>query len=351
MFDDITQESIRADILARMVDWDVREGEFASDLAAAVSYQIWELYQVLRGMLSIVFVDEGSGGFIDLWAATLGMSRKEGSAASGVIQFEGTAGLIIPAGTIFLTANAQEFSLLADVTLDADGSASGKAQAVQDGAAGNIEAGELVRMYVNMTGLTHFTNEVFTGGTDAESDLALVTRYALRRMETPASGNLADYRQWALAVDGVGAVRVVDLEDGPGTVGILLADSNMQPASDDIVAEVVDYIESMRPIGMEAAPHVRAGTALPIDIAAEVTLDGSIGEDELQAALAQGLADYLAGIVFTDANVLYSRVLLLLLSIDGVLDFQSLTLNGTEGNIAVDYTEIPVVGTVEVTAR
>ncbi len=64
------------------------------------------------------------------------------------------------------------------------------------------------------------------------------------RLSSPASGSAGEaangangwqYRQWALSVAGVGDAKVVELAQGPGTVGVTIVDSNMAPASPEIV--------------------------------------------------------------------------------------------------------------------
>lgn len=48
--------------------------------------------------------------------------------------------------------------------------------------------------------------------------------------EAPPNGaNGWQYRQWALSVAGVGDAKVVELSQGPGTVGVTIVDSNMAP--------------------------------------------------------------------------------------------------------------------------
>ena len=48
------------------------------------------------------------------------------------------------------------------------------------------------------------------------------------KVRLPAtSGNAYHYQQWALEVSGVGAAKVFPLDNGPGTVGILVVDNDM----------------------------------------------------------------------------------------------------------------------------
>ena len=49
-------------------------------------------------------------------------------------------------------------------------------------------------------------------------------------------------------------------------------------------------------------------------------------------------------------TVIYNRILALLLTIDGVVDAQSLTVSGGSVDVTVQAGQVPTVGTVEVTA-
>lgn len=94
-------------------------------------------------------------------------------------------------------------------------------------------------MLVNLPGLEGYTNGQGEGGTDRESDEALYLRVVEARQRPATSGNGWDYRRWALAVEGVGEVKVVELWNGPGTVGLTLTDSNFRGASPEIIQAVL----------------------------------------------------------------------------------------------------------------
>ena len=112
-----------------------------------------------------------------------------------------------------------------------------------------MEAGAIDRMYVNLTGLTDYHSEAAAGGTDAESDAALLARVRERVQRPPTSGNGYQYRQWAMEVAGVGSAKVVELPGGPGTVGVTLVDSNDRAPAEGIVEAVEAHIREEMPIG------------------------------------------------------------------------------------------------------
>ena len=56
--------------------------------------------------------------------------------------------------------------------------------------------------------------------------------------------NDADYIKWAKEVPGIGDCIVEPAIEGPGTVGLILVDSNGQPASSTLVTAVYNHIVS-----------------------------------------------------------------------------------------------------------
>lgn len=240
-----------------------------------------------------------------------------------------------------------EFALDAAVTLGQDGTGTGPVTASEVGAAYNVAAGALTRMYVNLAGVTGWQSGAAAGGADAESSEALFARLSAR-LQTPAtSGNAYQYRQWALAVPGVGDARVLPLWNGAGTVKVLLAGDDLGPVDGAVVSAAAAYIEEERPIGADVT--VRSAEALTVDVAAAVTIDGTTTRDEVRAALVSNLDTYLQGLAFQAETVVYSQVLYRLLAIPGVTDYTSLTLNGGTGNLTIGAEQVPVPGTVTVT--
>ena len=60
------------------------------------------------------------------------------------------------------------------------------------------------------------------------------------------SGNVYHYQQWALEVSGTGAAKVFPLADGPGTVTVLVVDSDKKISSSLPGRTAEAYIETMR---------------------------------------------------------------------------------------------------------
>lgn len=363
MFEDISVEGIKSDMLARLANSDLqtREGSFANDVLSAAALEIYNLYHSMDALLPIFYLDETSGEYIDKQAAVFGLIRKAGTKAACTITFTGSDGSVVPAGAAFYTQAGLAYSLDAAVTISA-GTATGTLTAAEVGDAYNIGAGEIVTALKNYSGVTGYANAAATGGTDSETDAALLARYLNQLRRAPTSGNPYHYQQWAESVDGVGAARIVSKWDGPGTVKVILASQDMEPVDETVRAAAVAYIETQRPVG----PAVTAvsATAHDLAVAATITIDGTTTLATVQAAFQAALESYLQDLAksaFADAidldfetledktyTVSYNRVSYLLLSIPGVRDFSALAVGGGTANITIAADEVPVLTEVTV---
>ena len=243
MYEDMTPEKIRGRILGRLkTDLQTREGSFTNDIIAAAAEEISEAYHSLDALIPAFYVDETSGPYIDKQAGTVGIVRKAGTKARCGVTFTGADGTAIPAGAVYYTASGLAFYLEAPVTLR-DGAGEGTLLAAEPGDAYNIAAGEIVTALRNYSGVSDFTNSAADGGADPETDGALLGRY-LERMRKPAtSGNPWHYQRWAKEVEGIGAARIVSKWNGPGTVKVIVADQDLQPATAAAVSACAAHIE------------------------------------------------------------------------------------------------------------
>lgn len=352
MYEDRTQENIQAEILARMGgDTPVQEGSFYDLVTRGVAYAIARCYGMYGKLLGVAFPTAESGEAVAWRAADYGITRKEGQRAQAVLALTGTAGAQIPAGTACVTLSGLEFDTLDAVTLDADGAGQAAAQAAGVGAQYNVPAGAICRLLTNVQGLATVANPATAeGGMDAESDASLFARLDAFRKRPATSGNLAQYEQWAREVPGVGDAHAIDIWDGPGTVKVVLVDMELLPVTEEVRAACAAYLETARPAG-GVAVTVEGAERVTIDVSVQVTLDTSTTLGEVKAALEDGLRAYLRTLTFRATQLIYNRVAYLLLGLPGVADFTGLTVCGGTANIPLGATQVPVLGTVEVTAH
>lgn len=350
-FDSLTPEGIQDMLRAFIEDklgLSTAEGTLLQIILAPGAYVFWEGLQALRAQVPISFVNETSGSFIDKNAAGYGITRKQGTAASVLLTFTGSAGTTIPAGTLCVTQDGLGFATDEALTLGETGSGTVTATADAVGTAYNVPAGAIISMQQAVSGVTALTNEeAAAGGTDPETDAALFARLDAYKKTPPTSGNDRHYHQWALAVNGVGAASVIRCWDGPGTVKVIIADMALRPVEEELRAEVAAYIETQRPVTAEVTVESAAG--VPVEVSVTVETDGTVSKPATEQTLTERLAEYLGEIAFTEgAEVVYNRVLAIVMGLPGVTDCSSLTVNGGTANVPLDATQIPMLGTVTV---
>lgn len=350
-FDSLTPEGVQ-DMLRAFVEDDLGlcagEGGLLNIILAPGAYVFWEALQALRAQVPISFVDETSGAYIDKAAAAYGITRKPGTPASVDVTFTGTANAVVPAGTMCVTADGLGFLTDEELTLGEDGSGTVSATSDDVGAVYNVPAQAIVTTQESVAGVSGVTNDAAAaGGTDPETDAALFARLDAYRKTPPTSGNDRHYHQWALEVNGIGAASVIRCWDGPGTVKVIVADMELRPVEEDKVAEVAAYIETQRPVTAEVT--VESAEGVGVQVAVTVETDGTVSKSNTEQAFTDRLAEYLGTLAFqTGAEVVYNRVLAIVMGLDGVTDCSGLTVNGGTANVPLDADEVPLLGTVTV---
>lgn len=347
LFENVTPEVILERVLSRMdTELQTREGSYAYDQAAPISFEIWRVLMTLDELVEAFYVSENSGPYLDAHARLFAMSRREGTRAAARMTFLGRDGTVVPAGSLFYAAGGLEFQLAEDVTLK-EGAGTGYLLASGVGAKYNVPTGAIDQAGRTIAGLEGFSNEEAQGGADPESDADLFARLEEKRKRPPTSGNEAHYWEWALSVNGVGAVRVTPLWKGPGTVLVLIAGYDRRPVDGAITAACAQYIQTQRPVGADVT--VASAQAVEVGVSARVVLEPGAALTAVETAFTALLDGYLADAAFEEFTVYHHRVGALLMSVEGVLDYEGLALNGGGDNLALDSNQVPVRGKVVLT--
>lgn len=316
------------------------EGTFAFDALSANATEFEKAYAEMSLMMEAAFADTSWGKFLTMRAAEFGVDRKPATKAVGVLTISGNKGIKVPAGSLFDVDDDIQFTTDENCTIGQDGTAEVKITCTTAGDKGNVGAGTINHIPVSIYGVKGCSNEKPTyNGFEEESDKAFLQRY-MTVVRTPAtSGNKYHYYNWAMSIKGVGGCRVLPLWNGPGTVKVLVVNSNMQTASQEIVQEVAGYIETVRPIGADVTVVSPVPKMLNISVSVAGTLD-------VEAFRAE-ITEYLKAKNLDLRHISAAQVIDIIMNQPSVSDCDNVMLNGSS-RVTVLEDEILSIGEVAV---
>ncbi|MFS0727042.1 baseplate J/gp47 family protein [Paenibacillus sp. 1P07SE] len=332
-------------ILQRMLDGvpdgiDKRQGSIIYDALAPAALEMAGLYGELEVNRRLSFAATASGEYLELRGKDYGLERKPATRAlrRGVFLDNEGAPVAVPVGSRYASGGVT----YAVQSQEPAGSYVLRSEVA--GEAGNLPLGALLPLdYMPGLAVAEVT-DVIMAGEEAESDEALRQRYYARVRTPSAGGSKADYLNWAMEVPGVGAARVFPLWDGPGTVKVVIVDTDKRPASEQTVEDTATHIERLRPIG--ASVTVVSATARAVPVSAVIVPAAGYAVSVIAAAFEQLLSEYLARSAFTIPWVSAAMIGTLLLQTPGVIDYSDLRVDGGTVNIPLDEDEIGVPGEV-----
>lgn len=290
------------------------------------------------------------GSYLDDLAQVWSIQRLAATAAEGVVTFTGANGTVIAAGTVVGVNPVEEnepaptFETIAGGTIGGGGTIELAVRAVEPGAEGNVAAGSITAPSTPLPGVTFINAEPTSGGTDPETDEALVERL-LEEFAGKGGGTVRDYRVWAREHPGVGHATVIPVWDGPNTVLVIITGPDGEPTSTETVEALQAELDPVPGKGSGKAPvgaTVTVQTAALLNVTITATLDfeegysltGFGGTIALEAQIKKAVATYVAS-VQAGGEVVRSQVEGRIAVVPGVHDVGDATLNGKEENLAV----------------
>ena len=322
------------------------------DLLAAASIPMEELAAQLQETAEKLDPANLTGEELESYIKSRsGLTRNPPTYASGILQVTGNG--TVNEGDLFESAGGIQFAAAA--TVEISGSGEVPIRCTTPGAAGNLPAGSVTMMPVQIAGIVSVSNsDTLSGGYDAETDQAYYDRYLLRLQTPPTSGNQYHYRLWALEVTGVGGVQIYSLGHGDNTVDVVLIDVDGQPADEELIGRVQAHIDpGSKGLGEGEAPigaycYVSGAEAVKLALSMTVqTLPGA-EQETVTAAIKAAVAAYLKGVAFAQDYVSYARINAAVLEAEGVQDVSGLTVNGATANVAIGERQVAVLGEVSI---
>lgn len=339
-------------------DIDDMPGGFPYDFTMPTALEKSELIQYhLVRTLMLMFPQFAWGEWLEYHAQQIDLVRKSATYATGEVLINGVTDTEIPAQFAVCSATTGTESAIVfytneGVVIPESGSVTVSVTAAISGTASNVKANTITMMLKPLNGISELTNpEPMTGGTEAESDEDLRERvmeeYASKGMSYV--GNDSDYKRWAKEVDGVGDVVVISEE--PGTVKLIIMDSNGDPANDALLEAVYNYIYSPDEPDKRKSPTgvtliVSAPEIVYLTLCCTATLESGYTAQEVTEAFEAGLLDYYKATP-EEGIIKLKEIEALLINTAGVYDFVNLTINGQAQNIEISKYQYPQTVSVD----
>ncbi|MEG2222103.1 MAG: baseplate J/gp47 family protein [Oscillospiraceae bacterium] len=344
------------EIYQRLLDGFAARAGFTPDDACELSVRLYAVAAELQALavqgdwvLNQSFPQTAQGIYLERHAAMRGLKRSAATKAVGVMRFAvdtaATAPLVIPKGTVCLTAE--------DVRFETDGEASlavgaltveVPATCLSAGLSGNAAAGTITLLAALPAGILRCTNPAaFTGGCDAESDESLRSRVEDSYHRLPNGANAAFYEQVAMGFPEVAAAVAVGRARGVGTVDVCVATAAGLPGQ-ALLDSIRTVLQKKREIAVDVQVLAPTVVKVPVTVALSVAEGYSLQEakDAVTAAL---------GVYFTGKRlgkpVLLAELNRLLYDAAGVANYR---LTAPASDLAANATVLPQLGTLTLTA-
>lgn len=366
-----TYQNLRQEMLDRVPDtYDKRDTAPIPTAISPAAYALAGFYLSLDQVQRAAFIQTAVGESLDLLAVIGGLTRYPASAAVRL----GIFNTAVPIGARFSTINGTNsinFAVTAAATVSEpeEGFTYYQLTAETAGTIGNEYTGPILPI-TTIPGLTSAQiTDILVPGDDTETDDAFRERLIEALNNRPFGGNIADYRQNVLAIDGVGGVQVYPTWNGGGTVKLSVLGADFLPASPTLVENVQNAIDpppnqglglGLAPIGAKVT--VAAPTELTVNVSATLMLAAGYAIGQVQEPVEQAIEAYLLSVrqewdtntsstaVSYAADVYVARITAAIVGVTGVVNATNVQLNGGTADLILTETgetqQVPVLGTV-----
>ena len=323
--------------------YDKNNGSFFYDINAPISIELSSAYKLVETIIARRNVETSTGDDLTRVCDEMGITRHVATFSSGSVVIKGITGAIINKGDL-VASGLINFEIMTNATIPESGTITVAVQSKVLGAVGNVPVGAIKSFPRTLPGITEVTNPApTTGGYDEETDESLKERYYIKVRTPGTSGNKYQYIAWAREVNSVGSAKCFPLWAGNGSVKVVIADTNKRGATQDLITNTFNYIESVRPIG--ATVTVISAIEKPCNITGTVTLSPGQTIEDVQTAFTSTLTAYLKSVAFNTTYISIAQVGNLLLD-TGIVDYIDLKINGVGEPLRLTEEEIAVIGSV-----
>lgn len=359
MHEDETLEVIQERILNRVSDSiDKREGSIIYDATAPMAVELAQLYVSLGNLIDCTFADTAPREYLIRRAAERGLVPTRATYAVGIGVFtsaEDAAGEVeigsrFSSGKYNWTASEKISAGRFYLTCEAAG------------AAPNAETGQLIPIaYID--GLETATLEsIAIYGEDEEDTEVFRQRYFNSFNGQAFGGNKQDYYDKITSQAGVGGCKVYRATNEAGervgahVLAVITSSEHGVPSSALVsaVQKAMDPTatqegDGLAPIGHIC--HIQGATGVKVSIAATITYDTGYSFTALKSHIEAAVDEYLSSLneTWDSQSALAVRISAIeshILTIEGIIDIEGTTLNGTASNLILGENEIALRGDI-----
>jgi len=356
MFEHITMRQIMERMLARVTEVnpniDTRQGSVVWFGLSPAAVEMMIMYTQADAVLNDTFADTARRPYLIKRAAERGLSPYVATKAVWQGEFTPTT-LEIPINSRF------NLNALSCVITERISAGKYKLECETPGSIGNEHSGTLVPAQF-ISGLETATlTGLLVPGEDEEDTEAFRRRYFNNINNQAFGGNVADYTEKAMALAGVGGVKVYPVWQGGGTVRLAIIGSDYSPPS----SELVDYVQTafdpvtnhgeglgLAPIGHTVTVEGVENTTINISVSLTYAAGWSWAAVEPSVHNAIDLYfNEMAQSWMDDPELLIVRISQIesrLLDLAGIIDITGTTINGAAVNYVMGADRIPTRGTV-----
>lgn len=352
MFEEVTFEAVLDRMLDRIDDtYDKRESSPIYAALAPAALEIVNIYAALGDMMDESFADTATRDYLVRIAASRGMAPMEATKAillAEVLPVE----IELERDTEFTS----EESVYRVIDKIRDGVY--RLECKEAGKVGNLYTGQILPVdYI--AGLeSAVIREILIYGEEEEDTESFRRRYMDSFEADEFGGNKNEYKNRTLLQKGVGAVKVVPVWNGAGTVKLVILGKDFRKASESLIKEVQDVFDpekngmgdGLAPIGHIVT--VDTVEEIPVTVSADITYDNGYDWDTCREGVETAVVEHFSGLQkqWSEQETLIVRISSInaaLLSVQGILDIGNTRLNGTGSNLLIGAYEIPVFGGVD----
>ena len=353
MFEDVTFDEVMDRMLDRIDDvYDKRESSPIYEALAPAALEIVNIYATISDMFDEIFADTASREYLIRLAIARGLAPFP--ATNAIVRLDITpASVELETGSGFTTDSTS-------YTVTEKLSASSYKMTCNDvGEIGNNYLGDVIPVdYIEGLETAEITEILIYG--EAEEDTEdFRERYMQSFTANEFGGNKIEYKTKTLELSGVGAVKVVPVWNGAGTVKLVITNDEYRRASDVLINSVQDVFdpqkngmgEGIAPIGhivtIDTVEEVAVG------ISTDITFDTGYDWNSCEIAVNDALETYFSSLrkQWDSQNTIVVRISSInaaILSVQGITDISGTLLNRTGENLTLDAYKIPVSGGVTI---